>query len=53
MTQSPFIRTPYVALLADRGIDRALAENAGLRAGLNVSNGQIMHPAVAASLGRT
>ena len=41
---------PYVLELADRGVDEALAENPGLRKGLNVRDGEIMHPAVAEAL---
>jgi alanine dehydrogenase len=44
---------PYVIELAEHGIEGALAENEGLRAGLNVQDGQIMHPAVAEALGLT
>jgi len=42
---------PYVIELAERGVDAALAGNAGLRAGLNVDKGQITYPAVADALG--
>jgi alanine dehydrogenase len=42
---------PYGLALASRGL-AALADNAGLRAGLNVHAGHITHPAVARSLGR-
>jgi alanine dehydrogenase len=42
---------PYVIELAERGIDDALESNAGLRAGLNVQDGEITHPAVAEALG--
>ncbi|MCC6172222.1 MAG: alanine dehydrogenase [Gammaproteobacteria bacterium] len=41
---------PYVRALADKGWERACAEDAGLAAGLNVSAGRIVHPAVASSL---
>ncbi len=41
---------PYVRALADKGWERACAEDAGLAAGLNVSAGRIVHPAVARSL---
>jgi alanine dehydrogenase len=44
---------PYVIELAERGVEGALAENSGLRAGLNVQDGEIMHPAVAEALGLT
>jgi alanine dehydrogenase len=42
---------PYVALLVRRGIERALAEHAGLRHGVNTRDGKITYPAVAAALG--
>jgi alanine dehydrogenase len=42
---------PYVIELAERGVEDALEANPGLRAGLNVDNGQITYPAVAAALG--
>jgi alanine dehydrogenase len=41
---------PYLKALAARGLDQALTADAGLAAGLNVSAGRIVHPAVAASL---
>ncbi len=42
--------TPYVLALADKGVERALAEDPGFAAGLNVAGGRIVHPAVAAAL---
>lgn len=42
---------PYVLKLADHGWQAALRGDAGLRAGLNVARGKIVHPAVAAALG--
>jgi alanine dehydrogenase len=42
---------PYVLVLAARGWARAMAEDAGLRGGLNVHAGTVAHPAVAAALG--
>ncbi len=42
---------PYVIELADKGVEGALADNAGLRSGLNVKGGKVTHPAVAESLG--
>lgn len=42
---------PYVRLLADRGLDQALASDAGFAAGLNVHEGAIAHAAVARDLG--
>src|SRR5439155_758857 len=43
---------PYVIELAQRGVQEALACDSGLRLGLNVANGRIMHPAVAEALGQ-
>ena len=42
---------PLALELADKGHARALQDNPGLRDGLNVFRGQVMHPAVAADLG--
>ena len=42
---------PYVALLVRRGVERALAEHAGLAKGVNTRAGRIVYPAVAAALG--
>jgi alanine dehydrogenase len=42
---------PYVMELAQVGVEDALARDAGLRSGLNVQDGEIMHPAVAEALG--
>lgn len=42
---------PYLRLLADRGLDAALASDSGFAAGLNVSAGKVTHTAVAAALG--
>jgi alanine dehydrogenase len=41
---------PFVLALAEKGL-RALAEDAHLRAGLNVHDGRLVHPAVAQALG--
>jgi alanine dehydrogenase len=41
---------PFVIKLADKGL-AALDDDPHLAAGLNVRNGRIVHPAVAASLG--
>ncbi len=41
---------PYVIELAEHGIEEALERNEGLRSGLNVQDGEIMHPAVAEAL---
>ncbi|HEY2389311.1 MAG TPA: alanine dehydrogenase [Candidatus Binatia bacterium] len=39
----------YVLMLADRGIEAAVRADAALRRGVNVSDGAIVHPAVAAA----
>jgi alanine dehydrogenase len=41
---------PYVLQLAERGIVAALADSAALRAGVNVADGRVVHPAVADAL---
>src|SRR5262245_50341567 len=45
------VTLPYVLQLASKGLDRAIAENAGLREGVNVRSGQVTNPAVAATFG--
>jgi alanine dehydrogenase len=45
------VTAPYVAALANKGVDRALADDVGLAGGLNVADGQLRHPAVIAALG--
>jgi alanine dehydrogenase len=42
---------PYLIELAEKGVNEALEESPGLRAGLNVRDGMITHPAVAEALG--
>jgi alanine dehydrogenase len=42
---------PYALALADKGWEKALQDDSGLRSGLNVCNGKIMHQGVADSLG--
>ncbi len=42
---------PFVLALADKGWRQALADDRHLRDGLNVHDGKITHPAVAAALG--
>jgi len=44
------VTVPFVLALADRGL-RALADDAHLRAGLNVHDGRLTHPVVAEALG--
>jgi alanine dehydrogenase len=41
---------PYVAALAGHGVAAALAADPGLAAGLNVADGKVMHPGLAADL---
>jgi alanine dehydrogenase len=42
---------PYVKALARKGWQKALADDAGLKAGLNVLEGRVVHAAVARDLG--
>jgi alanine dehydrogenase len=42
---------PYALAIADRGWERALADDAALRAGLNVHDGRVVNAAVAAAHG--
>lgn len=42
---------PYALQIADKGWEQALASDAGFFAGLNICRGQVMHKAVAESLG--
>src|SRR5262249_39482348 len=44
------VTVPFVLSLADKGL-RALVDDAHLRAGLNVHDGRLVHPAVAEALG--
>jgi alanine dehydrogenase len=44
------VTLPFVLALADKGLRRALAEDAHFRAGLNVHGGQVTHKAVANAL---
>src|SRR5450755_2253377 len=41
---------PYALRIADKGIERAAAEDPGLAEGINLINGKITNPAVAQSL---
>lgn len=45
------VTMPYVVKIADRGCSQALADDAGLRAGLNVSDSVIVNAGVAAAFG--
>ena len=42
---------PYVAMLVQRGVTRALAEHSGLAKGVNTQSGRVVNPAVAQALG--
>ncbi len=42
---------PYIAALAGKGVDKALADDPGLAQGLNVKAGKVVHKAAAESLG--
>ncbi len=42
---------PYVAMLVEKGIERALREHPGLARGVNTREGSITYPAVAKALG--
>jgi alanine dehydrogenase len=41
---------PYIRALASKGLDRAMADDLGLAAGLNVRSGRITNQAVARAL---
>ena len=41
---------PFVLALADKGWERALADDPHLRNGLNVARGKVTHPEVAAAM---
>jgi len=43
---------PYLLELANKGLERACTEHAGLRDGVNTYNGHVTHAAVAESQGR-
>jgi alanine dehydrogenase len=45
------VTLPYVLQLARKGADKALADNAALRQGLNVLQGKVTNPAVAETFG--
>jgi alanine dehydrogenase len=44
------VTLPYALALANKGLHRALTDDAALAKGLNLHQGQVTHPAVAASL---
>jgi alanine dehydrogenase len=41
---------PYIQQIAQRGLEGALAAEPALRHGLNIHNGEIVHPALRESL---
>jgi alanine dehydrogenase len=43
---------PYLLEIANSGVERAVAENPAIRAGVNTCNGEVRHPGVAESQGR-
>lgn len=45
------VTLPYALQLANKGVDRAIRENAGLAAGLNIHHGKITNQAVAETFG--
>ena len=45
------VTTPYVLQLANKGVERACRENAGLAMGVNVKAGKVTNAAVAATFG--
>ena len=45
------VTLPYVLQLARKGLDAAIAENAALRQGVNIHQGKVTNPAVAATFG--
>jgi len=45
------VTLPYVLQLANKGTERATAENAGLKSGVNIRQGKVTNAAVAATFG--
>ena len=45
------VTLPYVLQLARKGFDKAVAENPALRQGVNIRQGKVTNPAVAATFG--
>jgi alanine dehydrogenase len=43
---------PYALQLANKGLEKAVSQNAALKHGLNIVRGQVTHPAVAEALGK-
>jgi len=42
---------PYIKILADKGIERAIREDAVIKSALNIYNGMVVHKALADSMG--
>ena len=42
---------PFVAMMVQKGVERALSEHKGLAGGVNTRNGRITYEAVAKALG--
>lgn len=42
---------PYIEALADKGVERAIADDKGLFGGLNIRNAELLHPAVVEAFG--
>jgi alanine dehydrogenase len=45
------VTLPYVLQLAKKGLDRAVRENPALTQGVNIRQGKVTNPAVAATFG--
>ncbi len=45
------VTIPYAMQIANKGVQKALAENPALALGLNVANGEVTYSAVARDLG--
>jgi alanine dehydrogenase len=45
------VTLPYTLQLANKGVDKAVAESPALRDGINIRNGKVTNPAVAATFG--
>jgi alanine dehydrogenase len=45
------VTLPYALQLANKGVERAIRDNAGLAAGLNIHHGKVTNQAVAETFG--
>ena len=45
------VTLPYIRSIANKGLENALRDDLGLREGLNIQNGKIVHQSVIDSLG--